>query len=79
MGVWTLAAAIPQVVAPAVTAPLVAYFDARQAGAGPRSALLLVALEFVAGASVLAALPALKAPQPLARLPDQLVDGHRPR
>ena len=64
MGVWNLAAAIPQIIAPAITAPLVAYVDARQAGAGPRSALLLAAFEFVLGASLLAGLPALKAAQP---------------
>jgi MFS family permease len=61
MGVWNLAAAIPQIVAPAITAPLVAALDARHAGAGPRVALLLVAVEFVLGAALLWRLPALRA------------------
>jgi MFS family permease len=49
MGVWNLAAAIPQVIAPAVTAPVVDYFDARSAGLGPRVALICVIVEFVIG------------------------------
>lgn len=49
MGVWNLAAAIPQVVAPVVTAPVVDYFDVRSAGLGPRVALVCVILEFVLG------------------------------
>jgi MFS family permease len=57
MGVWNLAAAIPQILAPAITAPLVAAIDASHAGAGPRVALLLVAVEFVLGAALLVRLP----------------------
>ena len=49
MGVWNLAAAIPQVVAPAITAPVVAYFDARSMGLGPRIALICVIVEFAIG------------------------------
>jgi MFS family permease len=49
MGVWNLAAALPQVAAPAITAPLVDYFDARRAGLGPRIALICVIVEFVIG------------------------------
>ena len=49
MGVWNLAVAIPQVVAPAITAPVVTFFDARSAGLGPRVALMLVIVEFVLG------------------------------
>jgi MFS family permease len=49
MGVWNLAAAIPQVVAPAITAPVVTYFDARSAGLGPRVALVCVIVEFILG------------------------------
>jgi MFS family permease len=49
MGVWNLAAALPQVAAPAITAPLVDYFDARRAGLGPRMALICVIVEFVIG------------------------------
>lgn len=63
MGVWNLAAAIPQIVAPAVTAPLVGALDAQRAGLGPRAALLLVAVEFVLGAALLWRLaPAALAP-----------------
>ncbi len=57
MGVWNLAAVIPQILAPALTAPLVAAVDARHAGAGPRVALALVALELVAGAAMLWRIP----------------------
>jgi MFS family permease len=57
MGVWNLAAAIPQIVAPAVTAPLVSALDARTAGLGPRVALALVALEFVTGAALVWCIP----------------------
>jgi MFS family permease len=53
MGVWNLAAAIPQVLAPAITAPLVAAANLRHAGLGPRLALILVAIEFAGGAAVL--------------------------
>ena len=49
MGVWNLAAAIPQIVAPAITAPLVTFYDARSAGLGPRIALICVIIEFVVG------------------------------
>lgn len=63
MGVWNLAAAIPQIVAPAVTAPLVGALDAQRAGLGPRVALLMVAVEFVLGAALLWRLsPAALAP-----------------
>jgi MFS family permease len=57
LGVWNLAAAIPQIIAPALTAPLVVAVDARAAGNGPRVALALVAVEFVAGAAVLWLIP----------------------
>ncbi len=57
MGVWNLAAALPQIVAPALTAPLVAAIDARRAGAGPRVALLLVIVEFALGAALLRLIP----------------------
>jgi MFS family permease len=57
MGIWNLAAAIPQVIAPAITAPVVAAFDARQAGLGPRVALQLVVLEFALGTLILWRLP----------------------
>jgi MFS family permease len=49
MGVWNLAIAIPQIAAPAITAPVVDVFNARSAGLGPRVALVLVIVEFVLG------------------------------
>jgi MFS family permease len=49
MGVWNLAVAIPQVVAPVITAPVVSYFDSRSAGLGPRVALICVIVEFALG------------------------------
>ena len=49
MGVWNLAAALPQVAAPIVTAPIVTAFDARSAGLGPRVALLCVIAELAVG------------------------------
>ncbi len=57
LGVWNLAAVIPQIVAAAVTAPLVAAVDASVPGSGPRVALALVALEFVAGAALIWLIP----------------------
>ena len=49
MGVWNLAAAVAQIAAPAITAPLVRAADARSAGLGPRLALVCVIVEFVLG------------------------------
>ncbi len=49
MGVWNVAAAIPQVVAPAITGPLVQAVDARAPGLGPRVALTCVIVEFALG------------------------------
>jgi len=57
MGIWNLAAAVPQIVAPAITAPLVTTFDARSPGLGPRSALILVVIEFALGTLLLWRLP----------------------
>ena len=51
MGIWNLAVALPQIIAPAVTAPLVAAVDAHHAGAGPRVAFALVIVEFAVGAA----------------------------
>lgn len=69
MGVWNLAAAIPQVVAPWVTSPLVAAVDAHAAGAGPRAALLLVVVEFVLGTLWLWRVPAKRLRRVAARMP----------
>ena len=60
MGVWNLAAALPQVAAPKITAPLVSYFDARSAGLGPRIALICVIVEFALGTAWLWRLPRLR-------------------
>ena len=49
MGVWNLAVALAQVVAPALTAPIVTYYDARSTGLGPRVALICVIVEFALG------------------------------
>jgi MFS family permease len=57
LGVWNLAAALPQIIAPALTAPLVAAVDATAPGNGPRVALALVAVEFLAGAAALWLIP----------------------
>ncbi|HEV2643150.1 MAG TPA: hypothetical protein VGT98_10600, partial [Candidatus Elarobacter sp.] len=72
MGVWNLAAAVPQIVAPAITAPVVPYFDKRSAGLGPRVALMLVIVEFALGTAWLwrlrlnAALAPASSPPPAA-------------
>jgi len=58
MGIWNVAAAIPQILAPVFTAPLVERANARGAGLGPRLAVLLAALEFTIGALWLLRLPA---------------------
>ena len=65
MGVWNLAATVPQILAPALTAPLIAAVDARAFGAGPRVALLAAGAEFVVGALALWAVPAAR----IARVP----------
>ncbi len=57
LGVWNLAAAIPQIVAPALTAPLVAAVNARSPGNGPRAALALVIVEFCIGAALVWRIP----------------------
>jgi MFS family permease len=68
MGVWNLAAAVPQIVAPAITAPLVTALDARHAGLGPRAALACVIVEFALGTAWLWRLPR-SAAAPVARSP----------
>ncbi len=49
MGVWNLAAALPQVLAPLLTVRIVDAVNARHFGAGPRVALALVVVEFMLG------------------------------
>ncbi|MDB5042920.1 MAG: major facilitator superfamily 1 [Candidatus Eremiobacteraeota bacterium] len=53
MGVWNLAAAVAQVAAPAITQPVVSFYDARSAGLGPRVALMCVIVEFALGTALL--------------------------
>ena len=69
MGVWNLAAAVPQIVAPAITAPVVTYFDGRSAGLGPRVALMLVIVEFALGTAWLWRLRLNAAPAPASSPP----------
>ena len=61
MGIWNLAAALPQVAAPAITAPVVSYFDTIRAGLGPRIALICVIVEFALGTAWLWRLKSLAA------------------
>jgi len=61
MGVWNLAAALPQIVAPLITAPLVLAVDRSAPGAGPRAALVFVILEFTVGTLWLWRLPPIGA------------------
>lgn len=58
MGVWNVATAVPQIIAPVLTAPLVLYLDAVQTGLGPRGAVLVVIAEFTAGTLLLWRIPA---------------------
>lgn len=74
LGVWNLAAVVPQIIAPALTAPLVAAVDARALGNGPRVALLLVAVEFCIGAALLWLIPAAR----LAAVIPSNVEGRLP-
>lgn len=67
MGLWNLATALPQVLAPVITAPLVTMLDARRAGLGPRVALALVIVEFALGTLLLWRLGPLMPPNAEAR------------
>jgi len=53
MGVWNIAAAAAQVVAPVITWPVITYADKRSAGLGPRVALVCVIVEFALGTALL--------------------------
>ncbi len=60
MGIWNVATTIPQVIAPLAAAPLVLHYDALSPGLGPRAAILLALVEFVAGAALIWFLPAVR-------------------
>ncbi len=49
MGLWNIATAVPQIIAPIITAPLVLRFNALQPGWGPRSAVIAATVEFTIG------------------------------
>jgi MFS family permease len=57
MGIWNVAAAIPQIVAPIFTAPIVERVNAVTPGMGPRVAIVLAIIEFTIGALWLYRLP----------------------
>ena len=58
MGVWNIANTVPQILAPALTAPLLLALNARSPGLGPRAAFVLVIVEFTLGTLWLWRLPA---------------------
>jgi MFS family permease len=57
MGLWNVAAAIPQIVAPVFTAPIVEHVNAWTPGMGPRVAIGMAIVEFTIGALWLYWLP----------------------
>jgi len=57
MGIWNVAAAIPQILAPVFTAPLVERASLAAPGLGPRLAVVMAAVEFTIGAVWLLRLP----------------------
>jgi len=57
MGLWNVAAAIPQIVAPLFTAPIVERLNAGTPGLGPRVAIIMAIVEFSIGAVWLYRLP----------------------
>jgi len=57
MGVWNVATALPQVIAPLLAAPLVLRLDAAAPGLGPRAAIVLALVEFVAGGAAIWRVP----------------------
>ncbi len=61
MGVWNVATAGPQVLAPLLALPVVTYFNTFAVGLGYRAAILLALLEFVVGTALLWRLPATRA------------------
>ncbi len=58
MGLWNVATTVPQVIAPLLTGLLVvSRLDAIAPGAGPRGAIVLALLEFLAGGALIWRLP----------------------
>ncbi len=57
MGVWNIATALPQVIAPLIAAPLVVRLDRLHVGLGPRAAIVLALVEFIAGGAAIWRLP----------------------
>jgi MFS family permease len=57
MSVWNLASAVPQILAPIITAPIILAADAHAAGLGPRMAFVLVVIESIIGTLWLWRLP----------------------
>lgn len=57
MGVWNIATALPQVIAPLLAAPLVMRLDRLHMGLGPRAAIVLALAEFIAGGAAIWRLP----------------------
>ncbi|GAC1422709.1 MAG: MFS transporter [Candidatus Velthaea sp.] len=57
MGIWNVAAAVPQIIAPLLTTPIVERVNAAAPGAGPRTAIVLAIFEFTIGAVWLYRLP----------------------
>jgi hypothetical protein len=57
MGIWNVATALPQVLAPLLTGPLVAGLNAGQPGSGPRAAIAIALIEFALGGAAIWRLP----------------------
>jgi MFS family permease len=61
MGVWNVATAGPQILAPLVAAPFVLHYNAVALGLGPRVAVVLSLVEFAVGTALLWTLPSTRA------------------
>jgi len=63
MGVWNVATAGPQILAPLIAGRLVLFYNAISPGLGPRVAVVLSLVEFALGTALLWLLPATRAAQ----------------